>query len=67
MSDTLTPAEIAEVTGRVRVHAQAAELARRGVPFTFLGKAIKLSREVANAFAMTPQPQRRGVDFSQVR
>lgn len=67
MNSLLTPAELAEVTGRKRVYAQAAELARRGVPFRFLGKAIEVSRDVAAAFAILPQQRSRGVDFSQVR
>jgi hypothetical protein len=65
---TLSPAEIAEVTGRTRLHAQAAELAKRGIPFIFRGKAIEVSREVAKAFAMVPNtPTRRGLDFSLIR
>jgi len=67
VSQNLSPAEIAEVTGRKRVYAQAAELARRGVPFRFLGKAIEVSRDVAQAFAMLPQTKVRGVDLSRVR
>lgn len=67
MSQNLSPAEIAEVTGRKRVYAQAAELARRGVPFRFLGKAIEVSREVAAAFSIEPAKRPREFDYSKIR
>ena len=67
-ADTLTPAEVAEVTGKRRAASQAAVLAKRGVPFTFLGTAVRVSRQVAQAHALLPERrQASGVDFSLVR
>lgn len=66
--DTLTPAELAEVTGKRRAASQAAVLAKRGVPFQFLGTAVRVSRQVAQAHALLPERRTpSGVDFSQVR
>lgn len=65
--DTLTPAEIAAITGRKRASAQAAELARRGVAYVFTGRAVKVLRAVALAYELIPQQQTRGIDFSKVR
>ncbi len=42
MSDDLTAAELAEITGKRRVVSQAAVLAKLGVPFQFLGRAIRV-------------------------
>lgn len=42
MIDELSPAELAEVTGKKRAAAQAAALAKLGVPFVFLGRAVKM-------------------------
>lgn len=68
MSDDLTPAELAEITGKRRVVSQAAVLARLGVPYQFLGRAIRLQRQVAQAHALLPPPRAAtGVDFSLVR
>ena len=68
MADDLTPAEVAEITGKSRAASQAAVLAKRGVPFVFLGRAVKVDRTVARAFALLPdRPARSGVDFSAVR
>lgn len=69
MSDELTPAELAQVTGKARAASQAAVLAKRGVPFVFVGHAVKLARAVAQAHALLPERQARagGVDFSAVR
>lgn len=64
----LTPTELAEVTGKRRAASQAAVLARMGVPFVFLGRALKVDRTVAAAHALLPQTrQPAGVDFSRVR
>ena len=65
--DDLTPAEVAEVTGKTRAASQAAVLAKRGVPFVFLGRAVKVARIVAQAHALLPERMRSGVDLSRVR
>lgn len=66
--DTLSPAELAEVTGKRRAASQAAVLAKRGVPFQFMGSAVRVSRQVAQAHALLPEArQPSGVDFTQVR
>ncbi len=69
MSDDLTPAELAELTGKKRAATQAAVLAKRGVPFRFLGASILVSRLVAQAHALLPEQAAGtgGIDFSQVR
>lgn len=69
MSDDLTPAELAAITGKTRAASQAAALARLGVPFVFLGRACKVARTVAAAHALLPErrPAAGGVDFSRVR
>lgn len=67
MSDTLTPAELAAATGKTRAASQAAVLARKGVPFVFLGRAVRVVREVAQAHALLDdRRQTPGVDFSKV-
>jgi len=68
MQDELSPAELAEVTGKARAASQAAVLARMGVPFVFLGRAVRVARTVAQAHALLP-PSRDvcGVDFSRVK
>ena len=67
--DALTPAELAEVTGKRRAATQAVVLARLGVPFEFLGRAIRVSRVIARAHALLPDERRPagGVDMSRVR
>lgn len=69
MTDELSPAEVAEVTGKTRPVSQAVVLARMGVPFVFLGRACKVERSVARAFALLPQGRAvvGGVDFSRVK
>jgi len=69
MQDELSPAEVAEVTGRTRAASQAAALARLGVPFVFMGRAVKVARTVAIAHALLPQSRAvvGGVDFSRVK
>jgi hypothetical protein len=65
--ELLTPAELAAATGKKNAAAQAAVLARRGVPFTFLGRAVKVARAVAEAHAILPQRPAGGVNFARVR
>lgn len=69
MSDeTLTPAELVEATGKTKPAAQAAVLAKRGIPFAFLGRAVRVQRAVAQAHALIPEKTRRGgVDLAAVR
>lgn len=67
MRDELTPAEIAEVTGKKRPAAQAAELAKRGIAYGFTGSRVRVMRAVALAYELLPQSQNRGIDFSKVR
>lgn len=67
MSDTLTEADVARITGKTRPASQAAVLAKRGVPFTFLGSSVRVVRAVAEAHALLPQAKPAGVDFSRVR
>ena len=66
MSDTLTPSELADVTGKSRASSQAAVLARMGVPFVYLGRAVRVAREVAQAHALLDDRKPAGVDFSKV-
>lgn len=66
--DLLTPAEVVAATGKARAASQAAVLARKGVPFTFVGHAVKVARAVAMAHALLPE--RRpvgGIQFDRVR
>ena len=66
--DTLTPAELKDATGKARAASQAAVLAKRGVPFTFLGHAVKVSRAVAAAHALLPdRPRGSGINFAAIR
>lgn len=69
MLDELTPAEVAEITGKTRPASQASVLAKRGVPFIFLGRSVKVARSVALAFELLPEHRApaQGVDFSRVR
>lgn len=68
MTADLSPAELAEITGKKRAASQAAVLARMGVPFVFLGRAVRVARDVAQAHALLPQGRiGGGVDFSRVR
>jgi hypothetical protein len=67
MTDTLTPAELVEITGKKRAALQAAVLARQGVPFVFLGRTIKVARAVAQAHALLPDRRPAGIDFAAVR
>lgn len=64
----LTPAELFAITGKRHVAAQAAVLAKLGVPFEFLGRSIRVDRVVAQAHALLPElRQPAGVDLSRVR
>lgn len=68
MSDDLTPSELAVVTGKPKPAQQAAELAKRGVPFVFSGRAVRLSRVVAQAHELvTERRPSGGIDFAAAR
>ena len=68
LSTDLTPAEVTLATGKTKPASQAAALAKRGIPFVFLGNAVRVARPVAQAFELLPQTrQTGGVDFSRVR
>lgn len=68
MTDDLTPSELTIITGKPKPAQQAAELAKRGVPFVFSGRAIRVSRIVAQAHALvTERRPTGGVDFAAVR
>lgn len=67
MSETLTPAELAKVTGKSRAASQAAVLAKMGIPFSFLGRSVSVDRAVAMAHALITPARPRGVDLSRVR
>ena len=68
MSDDLTPSELAMITGKPRPAQQAAELAKRGVPFVFSGRAVRVSRIVAQAHELVAERRPTGgIDFSAVR
>ena len=68
MTDDLTAAELTEITGKRKAAQQAAVLARLGVPFVFLGRAVKVGRTVAQAHALLPEARRpAGIDYSTVR
>jgi hypothetical protein len=65
---TLTDAELIAVTGgKRRAAAQAAALAKLGVPFRFLGRTVEVARTVAQAHALLPDSRPAGIDFSRVR
>ena len=69
-ADDLTPEEVKAITGKSRPASQAVALARMGVPFVFLGRAVRVARAVAQAHALLPDRQpaaATGVDFSRVR
>lgn len=64
----LTPEELKKATGKTRVTAQAVELVRRGIPFQFAGRAVKVARDVAAAHDLLPEAsQNAGFDWSKVR
>ena len=65
--DSLTPAEVAAITGTPKPARQAAELAKRGIAYVFTGSRVRVDRAVALAYELLPQPQNRGIDFSKVR
>jgi hypothetical protein len=68
MGDTLTPAELAAATGKAKAAQQAAELAKRGVPFIFSGRAVRVSRVVAQAHELVAERRPAGgIDFAAVR
>ena len=65
--DSLTPAEVAAITGTPKPARQAAELAKRGIAYVFTGSRVRVDRAVALAYELLPQSQNRGIDFSKVR
>ena len=66
MTPILTPAEVAEVTGKTRIADQAKELARRGIAYTFTGARVEVVRAVAEAYRLLA-PRQNGPDFSRVK
>jgi len=66
---TLDDDELREVTGKRQPASQAAVLARKGVPFVFLGRAVRVDRHVAQAFELLRRDETEpgGVDLSKVR
>lgn len=69
-ADDLTAAELTEITGKTRAASQAAVLAKLGVPFVFLGRAVRVDRHVAFAHALLSadsRPAGGGIDLSKVR
>lgn len=64
----LSSSELFDITGKRHAAAQAAALAKLGVPFEFLGRSVKVDRVVAEAHALLPKAaQPGGVDLSRVR
>ena len=64
----LTDTEVREVTGKRTPAAQAAWLARQGIPFQFAGRQVLVDRRVAEAHRALPEPaETAGVDWSAVR
>lgn len=55
--ETLTPDQVAAITGKRRVTAQAAELARRGIAYAFNGRQLNVQRAVAMAYDLIPAAQ----------
>lgn len=47
MDDTLSPAELAAITGRTTLRQQVAALVKMGVPFRFGGGRVVVVRAVA--------------------
>jgi hypothetical protein len=67
-AETLTAAEIAQITGKQRAASQAAVLARLGIPFAFSGRSVTVQRLVAQAHQLLPEKRPgTGVDLSRVR
>jgi hypothetical protein len=67
-ADDLTSAELALITGKPKPAQQAAELAKRGVPFVFSGRAVRVSRIVAQAHELVAERRPAGgIDFDAVR
>lgn len=67
-ADTLTPDEVAKVTGKRRAASQAAVLAKLGIPFAFSGRSVRVERLIAQAHALLPEARPTGgVDMSRVR
>ena len=65
----LTPSEVVELTGKRIAASQASWLAKRGIPFIFLGRSVQVLRVVAVAHGALPAAKRPagGIDFSKVR
>lgn len=53
--DILSASELQAITGKARVYMQAGELAKRGIPFSFNGRAIRLQRVIALAHELMPE------------
>ena len=68
MSEDLTPAELAVITGKRSAVQQAKALMAMGVPFTYLVRAVKVSRAAADVHELLPKARPAGgIDFAAVR
>lgn len=67
MADDLTAAEVAEITGKARPVPQAKKLADMGVPFVFLGRAVRVTRAAAVAHELLLPVQAQPFDIRKVR
>ena len=67
MTEDLTPAEVARITGTLKPARQAAELAKRGIAYVYTGSRVKVQRAVALAYELLPPAPNCGIDFSKVR
>lgn len=66
--DELTPTELINVTGKRNAAQQARALVAMGVPFTFLVRAVKVSRAAAEVHELLPKARPTGgIDFGAVR
>jgi hypothetical protein len=67
-TDDLTPAELAQITGKRNVAQQAKALIGMGVPFVFLVRAVRVTRAAAEVHQLLPQARPAGgIDFGAVR
>lgn len=66
--DHLTPAELTQITGKTKAPQQAKALIGMGVPFTYLVRAVRVSRAAAEVHQLLPQSRPAGgIDFGAVR